>query len=64
MSRTFLTIDDVAERLAVSRRWVARRIEAGELPSYKLGHLVRVAEPDLDAWLMSQKAEPREANTA
>ena len=32
-----LTVREVAERLAVSRTWVLRRIKAGDMPAYRLG---------------------------
>jgi excisionase family DNA binding protein len=55
-----LTIGQVAERLAVSRATAYRLIAAGELPALRLGgpgHSLRVAEPELQAWLISEGKE-------
>ena len=46
-----LTIEDVADRLAVSTRTVRRLIEAGELAVHRIGRAVRIAEADLQSYL-------------
>jgi excisionase family DNA binding protein len=42
-----LTIKDVAEHLKLSTKTVRRMIDAGKLPSRRLGRLIRVAPDDL-----------------
>jgi len=54
VQRRLLTVDDVAERLGVSRRTVERKIARGELPAFQLGGPrlpVRVDERELEEWL-------------
>jgi excisionase family DNA binding protein len=61
VQRRLLTIDEVAQRLGVSRRTVQRKIAAGELPALGLGGRrspVRIDEAELEAWLY---AAPQEA---
>ena len=45
------TIDEIAERLRVSRDTVRRLIERGELRAMKIGSQWRIAEEDLDAYV-------------
>jgi len=47
----FLTIAEVAESLNVSTRTVRRWIDAGDLVVHRVGAIVRIAEPDLRAFL-------------
>ncbi len=59
----YLTIDEVAERLKVSRRTVYRWIERGELPAYKLGPdrpgvEWRIGEEDLIKFLEERRTQP------
>lgn len=42
-----LTVRIVAEELCVCEKTVRRLISAGELPSYRIGRAIRVAEDDL-----------------
>lgn len=42
----FLTIQEVADHLAVSAKTVRRLISRGDLPRHKLGRQVRISERD------------------
>jgi excisionase family DNA binding protein len=50
------TIDEAADLLNVSPRTVRRLIEAGALPVHRLGRLVRIADPDLAAFLAATRS--------
>jgi excisionase family DNA binding protein len=50
------TIDEAAELLNVSPRTVRRLIESGALPVHRLGRLVRIADPDLAAFLAATRS--------
>jgi excisionase family DNA binding protein len=50
------TIDETAEVLNVSPRSVRRLIESGALPVHRLGRLVRIADPDLAAFLAASRS--------
>ena len=49
------TVEQVAERCSVSPRTTRRWIQAGELRAHRLGHLVRVSEEDLAAFLAAHR---------
>jgi excisionase family DNA binding protein len=50
-----LTVEQVAQRCSVSTRTTRRWIEAGALQAYRLGHLVRISEEDLAAFLAGHR---------
>ena len=56
-----LTIDDVADRLAVSGKQVRSLIQRGELPAMQVGdkRMYRVDEADLDAFVAQEKERVR-----
>jgi excisionase family DNA binding protein len=45
----FLTVDEAAERLGVTRSWIYERTRRKALPHRKLGKFVRFTEEDLQA---------------
>jgi excisionase family DNA binding protein len=51
-----LTLDQVAERLAVSRRTVQRLIDGRELSAVRFGRSVRVTERELAAFVRAREA--------
>lgn len=48
----FLTIDEVAEKLKVSRRTVYEWVRAGKLEAVKVGSLWRISEQALQDFLV------------
>ena len=46
-----LTIDQVAERLGVTERYVRRLVYERRVPYRKLGKLIRFADHEIAAWL-------------
>jgi excisionase family DNA binding protein len=49
----FYTIDDVAERLRISKATVFRLLDRKELPGYKIGGQWRISPKQLDNYLES-----------
>jgi putative molybdopterin biosynthesis protein len=49
----FYTIDDVAERLRISKTTVFRLLDRKELPGYKIGGQWRISPKQLDNYLES-----------
>jgi excisionase family DNA binding protein len=46
-----LTVDDVAERLGVTKDWVWARARAGRIPHVQSGRYRRFREEALEQWL-------------
>jgi len=49
--RRLLRIEDIAERLAVSRSMAWKLIAYGQIPSVRIGRAVRVRPADLEAYI-------------
>jgi excisionase family DNA binding protein len=54
MPDELLTLPEVAEDLRMSLIWVRRQIDAGELPTVRLGTAVRVRRSDLDRFILAR----------
>jgi excisionase family DNA binding protein len=57
-----LTVDEVAERLGVTKDWVWGQARAGRIPHVQLGRYRRFREEALECWL--QELEEQSANGA
>ena len=54
-----LTVDEVAERLNVTKDWVWAQVRAGRIPHVPLGRYRRFREEALDAWIRNlEKSKP------
>jgi excisionase family DNA binding protein len=54
-----LTVEEAAERLGTSARFIRRLIAERRIAYTKLGRHVRIAGRDLDAYVASGRVEPR-----
>ena len=54
---TLLTVQEVAERLGVSKDWVWAQARAGLIPHVQLGRYRRFREEALDAWLREREEQ-------
>jgi excisionase family DNA binding protein len=54
-----LTVDEAAERLGTSARFIRRLIAERRIAYTKLGRHVRITARDLDAFVASGRVEPR-----
>lgn len=61
MEPKFYTIKEVAQLLRVSELWVRRRMDKGEIPSFKLGRKRLFKKEEIEQWIESQKDEPKVA---
>jgi excisionase family DNA binding protein len=52
-----LTVEQVQELLKVGRTFAYSLIRSGELPSYRVGRLVRVRRRDMERWLEDNVVE-------
>jgi excisionase family DNA binding protein len=55
VEETYYTLQEVAEKLRVSRRTAYRWVKAKELPAYRLGGEFRVTERDLERFLEARR---------
>lgn len=58
MSERLLTAAELAEHLALSTATVLDWFEAGRLPGFKLGRVVRFRESEVVEWLEAQRVGP------
>ena len=49
--RLLLTVEEAARRLGIGRTLAWRLVRSGDLPSIRLGRLVRVPQSALQVWL-------------
>jgi excisionase family DNA binding protein len=54
-----LTVDEVAERLGVTKDWVWARARAGRIPHVQLGRYRRFREEALERWPEEQETRGR-----
>ena len=54
---TLLTVQEVAERLGVSKDWVWAQARAGLIPHVQLGRYRRFREEALDQWLREREEQ-------
>ena len=60
----YLTMDQLAQELGVSRRWVQLQLRHSGLPHYRIGEakrLIRFRLPEVVAWIESSQGD-REAS--
>jgi len=55
----FLTAAEVAETLKLHPQVVARKLQSGEIPGYKIGKDWRVADRELASWLAERSNQRR-----
>ncbi len=60
MKITFLSVREVAERWRVSSMTVRRLIENGQLNSVRVGHCVRIPEPECERYEEIRQTAPVE----
>ena len=66
--RKFLTIAEVAAYLNIKQKTIYAKVEAGEIPYYRIGRLIRFNFDEINAWLescrKSNKPEIEQQKTA
>jgi excisionase family DNA binding protein len=58
MTTHYMTVDQAADYLNVSVRFVRRLVAERRVPFHKAGALVRFAATDLDAFMLAGRVEP------
>lgn len=54
---SLLDVNQVAERLCVSTRFVRRLVDERRIPFCKLGKFVRFDPADIDAWVQARRVD-------
>lgn len=59
--KKLLTISEVAAYLNIKRKTIYAKVEAGEIPHYRIGRLVRFSLAEIDAWLGDCRSKKQQA---
>lgn len=54
-----LTVEQAADRLGTSVRFIRRLIAERRIPFYKIGRHVRIAPPDLEDYITASRIDPQ-----
>ena len=57
MTKEFFDIGELSEILSIKRSTLYAKVEAGELPHYKVGRLIRFKKSDVEEWMGSHRRE-------
>ena len=55
-----LSIQEVCQELDMGKSWVYKKLKSGEIPSIRLGRLIKVRRADLEEYLNSHRYTPLE----
>jgi excisionase family DNA binding protein len=55
-----LSIPEVCQELDMGKSWVYQKLKSGEIPSIRLGRLIKVRRADLEEYLNSHRYTPPE----
>jgi len=61
MEKKFLTVNEVADILRVSKLTIWRYIDAGVLPAYKVGRDWRIEQTELDKFLDTRRSKGKKS---
>ena len=50
-----LSIPEVCQELGMGKSWVYQRLRSGEIPSLKLGKVIKIRREDLEEYLKNQR---------
>lgn len=62
MEKQFLTLQELAEFLAVNEMTIRRLVHRKELPFYRVGKVYRFRVSDIEAWLGKHRQGPKLQN--
>jgi excisionase family DNA binding protein len=49
--KNLLTISEISSYLSIKRKTLYAKVESGEIPHYRIGHLIRFRLDEINAWL-------------
>lgn len=59
-SERWLSVDEIAEHLGISRETIYRWLEKGKIPAHRLGKLWKFKASEIDEWVRSGTTHERE----
>jgi excisionase family DNA binding protein len=59
-----LSIQEVCQELDMGKSWVYQKLKSGEIPSIRLGRLIKVRRADLEEYLNSHRYTPLEESAS
>ena len=62
MVSEYLSIKDASVYSGLKKSYLYSRVEAGDLPHYKFGRLIRFKREELDLWLQNHRVEAANAD--
>lgn len=54
----WLSTAEAADRLGITSRTLYRLIDAGKLPAYRIGRVIRLQESEVDAFIQASRIPP------
>ena len=57
MTTQYLSIDEVSLYSGLKKSFIYSRVEAGDIPHYKIGRLIRFKKEDFDVWMEDHKVD-------
>ncbi len=51
MTKEFMTVKEVADKLGFTTHHIGKMLNSGELPGYRMGHNWRINTQALEAWI-------------
>lgn len=55
---TWLSTREAARRLGITTRTLYRLIDAGQIPAYKFGRVIRLQESEVDEFITQARIQP------
>jgi len=53
--KKLLTISEVSNYLNIKQKTIYAKVEAGDIPCYRIGRLIRFNKDEIDAWISTKK---------
>jgi excisionase family DNA binding protein len=60
MDQEYLTIEQLANYLNFKRSTLYLKVSSGEIPFYRIGHLIRFKKIEIEGWIEGKKGNPPE----
>tara|TARA_Y100000768_G_C23990285_1_gene692008 strand:+ start:2179 stop:2373 length:195 start_codon:yes stop_codon:yes gene_type:complete len=62
MTERWLSVDEIAQHLGISKETVYRWLERGKIPAHRVGKLWKFKASEVDEWILRGEAASRSAH--